>query len=208
MAEQAGNAERRPRADAIRNRERVLEAAKAVFSRGGTEVGLETVAREAGVGIGTLYRHFPTREALYEAVYRREVDQLADLARQLAAEGPPLDGLRRWMQALIEFVATKKGMASALALAAHKPPELMAHTTGRMQDAIAILLGPAAEAGEVRRDIGPPDLLRAVIGLCYLQDGPGWQAQVMRLLDVFLDGLRLRPDAAGAPPGRQVRPKR
>ncbi|MFC7610436.1 TetR/AcrR family transcriptional regulator [Teichococcus aestuarii] len=94
------NRPRKPRADAIRNRERVLEAAKAVFSRGGTEAGLEGVARQAGVGIGTLYRHFPTREALYEALYRREVEQLAELARQLSAELPPLAGCaagsRRW----------------------------------------------------------------------------------------------------------------
>jgi AcrR family transcriptional regulator len=195
MTDEAGSRPRRPRADAIRNRERVLEAAKTVFSQGGTEAGLEAVARQAGVGIGTLYRHFPTREALYEAVYRREVEQLAELARQLAAELQPLEGLRRWMQALVEFVATKKGMAAALALAAHKPPELMAYTTGRLHEAIGMLLGPAADAGEVRGDVGPEDLLRAVVGLCYLQEGPGWQAQVMRLLDVFLDGLRLRRDS-------------
>jgi AcrR family transcriptional regulator len=196
MTEAPGCRQRKPRADAIRNRERVLEAAKAVFSQGGAEAGLESVARRAGVGIGTLYRHFPTREALYEAMYRREVEQLADLAGQLSADLP---GLRRWMQALVGFVATKKGMAAALALAAHKPPELMAYTSSRLHEAIGMLLHPAAEAGEVRRDIGPEDLLRAVIGLCYLQDGPDWQAQVMRLLDVFMDGLRLRPEAPPAP---------
>lgn len=191
---------RKPRADAIRNRERVLEAAKAVFSRGGTEAGLESVARQAGVGIGTLYRHFPTREALYEAVYRREVEQLAELACQLVAAMPPLVGLRRWIGALVEFVGTKKGMAAALALAAHKPPDLMAHTSARMHDAIGTLLRPAAEAGEIRRDIGAEDLLRTVIGLCYLQEGPGWQDRVMRLIDVFLEGMRVRPGPPPAPP--------
>jgi len=191
MTEEQGRTERKPRADAIRNRERVLEAAKVVFSEGGTEAGLEAVARQAGVGIGTLYRHFPTREALYEAVYRREVEQLAELAAALAATLPPLEGLRRWFGSLIAFVATKKGMVAALALAAHKPPELMSYTSGRLQDAIGTLLRPAAEAGEVRDDVTPDDLLRAVIGLSYLQDGPGWQAQVLRLVDIFLDGLRL-----------------
>jgi len=200
MTSQSGNRQRKPRADAIRNRERVLEAAKAVFSEGGTEAGLEAVARRAGVGIGTLYRHFPTREALYEAVYRREVEQLAELAQQLRATLPPVAGLRHWLQALVEFVATKKGMAAALALAAHKPPDLMADMTSRMVEAIGMLLGPAAEAGDVRRDIGPEDLLRTVVGLCYMQDGPGWQTQVMRLLDVFLDGLRLRRDDPSASP--------
>lgn len=197
MTDESASQRRKPRADAVRNRERVLEAAKAVFSEGGTGTGLEAVARKAGVGIGTLYRHFPTREALYEAVYRREVEQLNELARQLAAELPPLAGLRRWVEALLEFVATKKGMAEALALAAHKPPDLMAYTTGRLNEAIGMLLGPAAETGEVRRDIGPEDLLRTIIGLSYLQDGRGWQAKVMRLLDVFIDGLRLR---GGDPP--------
>jgi AcrR family transcriptional regulator len=201
MTDRTANRQRRPRADAVRNRERVLEAAKAVFSQGGAEAGLEAVARQAGVGIGTLYRHFPTREALYEAVYRREVEQLAEMARHLATELPPLPALRRWMQALVEFIATKKGMATALALAAHKPPELMTYTTGRLQEAIGTLLFPAAEAGEVRGDVGPDELLRAVIGLSYLQDGPDWQARVIRLLDVFLDGLRLRPGASdGRPP--------
>jgi AcrR family transcriptional regulator len=192
MTEEPGRSQRKPRADAIRNRERVLEAAKLVFSQGGTEAGLEAVARQAGVGIGTLYRHFPTREALYEAVYRREVEQLADMAGRLAAELPPLQGLRQWIGALVEFIATKKGMATALALAAHKPPELMTYTSSRLQEAIGVLLRPAARAGEIRSDIGPDDLLRAVVGLSYLHDGPGWQEQVMRLVEVFVDGLRLR----------------
>src|SRR6516164_1388259 len=111
---------RKPRADAVRNRE--LEAAKAVFSAGGTEASLEAVAKRAGVGIGTLYRHFPTREALYEAVYRREVEQLGELAEQLKSEAAPVEALRRWLRANVEFVATKKGMAAALALAAGPPP--------------------------------------------------------------------------------------
>src|SRR6202051_4082348 len=103
---------RKPRADAVRNRERVLEAAKAVFSAGGAEASLEAVARAAGVGIGTLYRHFPTREALYEAVYRREVQQLADLAEQLKQEADPVEALRQWMRSNVRFVATKKGMSA------------------------------------------------------------------------------------------------
>src|SRR6266436_3047515 len=103
---------RKPRADAVRNRERVLEAAKIVFSAGGPEASLEAVARAADVGIGTLYRHFPTREALFEAVYRREVQQLADLAGQLKQEPEPVDALRRWMRSNVKFVATKKGMSA------------------------------------------------------------------------------------------------
>src|SRR5579864_6996027 len=109
---------RSQRADAVRNRERLLEAAKAVFSSGGPDASLEAVARRAGVGIGTLYRHFPTREALFEAVYRREVEQLADLAEQLKADNvAPTEALRRWLRSNVEFVATKKGMSAALTLA-------------------------------------------------------------------------------------------
>src|SRR5215472_11688724 len=116
---------RKPRADALRNRDRVLEAAKTVFSAGGAEASLEAVARHAGVGIGTLYRHFPTREALFEAVYRREVEQLAELAETLKTEAAPAEALHLWLRSNVEFVATKKGMAAALALAAG-PSELTA----------------------------------------------------------------------------------
>src|SRR3954465_13353835 len=119
---------RKPRADAVRNRERVLEAAKSVFNAGGPEASLEAGARRAGVGIGTLYRHFPTREALFEAVYRREVEQLADLAEQLKTERLPTDALRHWLRSNVEFVATKKGMSAALALAAYNSSELSAYS--------------------------------------------------------------------------------
>jgi AcrR family transcriptional regulator len=110
MADQAAEQVRKPRADAVRNRERVLGAAKAVFSAGGADASLEAVARQAGVGIGTLYRHFPTRESLFEAVYRREVQQLGELAEALKSEADPVDALRRWLRSNVEFVATKKGM--------------------------------------------------------------------------------------------------
>src|ERR1700724_4398190 len=113
MARPSAEAARRPRADAVRNRERVLEAAKAVFSAGGPDASLEAVARRAGVGIGTLYRHFPSREALFEAVYRREVEQLGELAEELKSEAAPVEALRLWLRSNVEFVATKKGMAAA-----------------------------------------------------------------------------------------------
>ena len=155
MTDQPDIRKRKPRADAIRNRERVLEAAKAVFSQGGPEASLETVARRAGVGIGTLYRHFPTREALYEAVYRHEVEQLVELARHLEAETAPVEALRRWLQAGVEFMATKKGMAAALAMAAQGSPDLVAYSLDRLTRAVGELLQRAAAAGEVRDDIGP-----------------------------------------------------
>jgi AcrR family transcriptional regulator len=185
---------RKPRADAVRNRERVLEAAKAVFSSGGAEASLEAVARAAGVGIGTLYRHFPTREALFEAVYRREVQELADLAEELKHGPQPVEALRRWMRSNVRFVATKKGMSAALALAAYKNPKLFSYSFDRLTRAVAGLLDRAIASGEIRDDISPEDLLRALVGMCYMHDQPGWQTSVLRLVDVFIDGLRIRSD--------------
>src|SRR5258705_4296520 len=199
MAPQSAEAVRRPRADAVRNRERVLAAAKAVFSAGGPDASLEAVARRAGVGIGTLYRHFPTREALFEAVYRREVEQLGELADSLKGAAAPVEALRRWLRSNVEFVATKKGMVAALALAVHGSAELYAYTFDRLAKAVGALLDRAVAAGEIRGDVGPEDLLRALIGMCYLHDQPGWRASVVRLLDVFVDGLRVQSGASKEP---------
>jgi AcrR family transcriptional regulator len=182
---------RRPRADAVRNRERVLAAAKAVFSGGGRDASLEAVARDAGVGIGTLYRHFPTREALFEAVYRREVETLSELAEQLAGEAAPVEALRRWLRSNVEFAATKKGMSAALTLAAHGSSELSAYTFDRLSKAVGALLDRAVAAGEIRADISPEDLLRTLAGMYYMHDQPGWQTSVVRMIDVVVDGLRL-----------------
>jgi AcrR family transcriptional regulator len=186
-------ASRKPRADALRNRDLLLEAAKSVFSAGGPEASLEAVARTAGVGIGTLYRHFPTREALFEAVYRHEVQQLADLAERLKKERRPIEALRQWMRSIVKFVATKKGMSTALALAVSKDSDLVSYSSDRLTRAIGLLLEQAIAAGEVRSDVGPEDLLRAIVGMCYTHDQPGWQKNVLRLVDIFVDGLRNRP---------------
>jgi AcrR family transcriptional regulator len=183
---------RKPRADAVRNRERVLEAAKAVFSAGGSDASLEAVAKRAGVGIGTLYRHFPTREALFEAVYRREVEQLGELAEQLKTAKDPVEALRRWLHSNVEFVATKKGMLAALALAVQSQSELYAFSFDRLTRAVGLLLDRAVKAGAIRADISAEDMLKALIGMCYMHDQPGWQATTMRLLDVFIDGLRMQ----------------
>src|SRR5258708_1783548 len=164
---------RKPRADAVRNRDRVLEAAKAVFSAGGAEASLEAVARAAGVGIGTLYRHFPTREALFEAVYRREVQELTDLAEQLKKEAQPIDALRHWMRSTVKFVATKKGMSAALALAADKNSELYSHSSDQLTRAVGRLLDRAIAAREIRSDVSLEALLRALWATYPIQDPPG-----------------------------------
>jgi AcrR family transcriptional regulator len=191
MADRTAATVRKPRADAVRNRERVLEAAKAVFSAGGPDASLEAVARRAGVGIGTLYRHFPTRESLFEAVYRREVQQLGELAEQLKGEAAPVDALRRWLRSNVEFVATKKGMSAALALAIQGSSELSAYSFDRLTKAVGALLDRAVAAGEIRSDISPEDVLRTLVGMCYMHDQPGWQTSVLRMVDVFVDGLRV-----------------
>jgi AcrR family transcriptional regulator len=179
----------RPRADAARNRERLLAAAKRVFSAGDAKASLEAVARAAGVGIGTLYRHFPTRESLYEAVYRREVDELAALADKLKSEATPDAALRRWVEANIDFFATKKGMAAALALAAHNK-DLTAYSFDRLTRAVGGLLDHARSAGALRVEVKPEDLLRALVGMCVIQqDQPDWRKTVVSLMNVFLDGL-------------------
>ena len=205
MSDQPAETIRKPRSDAVRNRERVLEAAKTVFSAGGSDASLEAVAKRAGVGIGTLYRHFPTREALFEAVYRREVEQLSELAEQLKNTASPVDALRSWLRSNVELVATKKGMISALALVVQAPSELYAYSFDRLTKAVGTLLHRAVAAGEIRADISAEDMLRALIGMCHMHEQPGWQSTVLRLLDVFVDGLRVQPDAsrkATSPKGR------
>src|SRR5271166_4425705 len=165
MSGRATNPVRKPRADAVRNRERLLEAAADIFSRGGPD-------------------------AMFEAVYRREVDQLSELAERLAYEAAPVEALRRWLHANVRLVATKKGMVAALALAAHRPSELHAYSADRLTKAVGSLLNRAAEAGEIRTDITPEDLLRALVGMSYnVYDTPDWRKTALRLADIFVDGL-------------------
>lgn len=194
MTDQPAIGKRKPRADAIGNRDRVLKAAKAVFSQGGPEASLEAAARRAGVGIGTLYRHFPTREASTRRSTGSEVEQLVELARHLEAEAAPVEARRRWLQAGVEFMATKKGMAAALAMAAHSSSELVAYSVDRLSRAVGELLQRAVAAEEMRADVDPEDLLRALVGMCYAHDRPDWQAKVLRLIDIFIDVLRRRLD--------------
>jgi AcrR family transcriptional regulator len=194
---------RKPRADAERNRARVIEAARTVFSAGGAAASLEAVAQTAGVGIGTLYRHFPTREALFEAVYRHEVQQLADLAERLRRQTQPIEAMRQWMISFVKFVATKKGMSAALALVVTKDSDLFSYSSDLLLRVIGALRERAIAAGEIRDDISPEDLLRGLVGLCYAHDDqPGWQKSVVRLVDVFVDGLRRRRIERQSKPSR------
>jgi AcrR family transcriptional regulator len=192
MGLESAKRRRKPRADSILNRERLLEAAAEIFAAGGAQASLEAVARRAEVGIGTLYRHFPTREALFEAVYRREVDQLADLADRLAREPDPVEALRAWLHAQVRLVAAKKGMIEGLQLAAHASSELKAYSFERLIRALSTLLERGIAARAIRSDVSADDVLRAIVGLIYTQGGGDWQAPALRLVDVFVDGLRAR----------------
>ncbi len=184
---------RRPRADSLRNRELLLDAAREVFSAGGPGASLDAVARKAGVGIGTLYRHFPTREALFQAVYKREVDDLVALAQALADDPDPVLALRRWMHASIRMVATKRGMLTALSPTFDKSTDFFAGTSASMMQAMSDLMEKGVAANRQRDDIAPAEMMRAFLGICYMPEQPGWQDTVVRLLDVFVDGLATRP---------------
>jgi AcrR family transcriptional regulator len=183
---------RKPRADSQRNRERLLAAAKAAFAEIGTDVALEEVARRAGVGIGTLYRHFPNRDAVVEAVYRREVQQLGEAAERLAAEAPPFEALRQWLGVFVDYIATKKLMASALAPVVGANPEVYAASGPVIFGAAAALLDGARAASAIRPDVTADDFTRAMIGITYGSEGPGWRDSALRLIEVFMDGLRAR----------------
>jgi AcrR family transcriptional regulator len=204
MQKRLTETDRKLRTDAARNRERVLEAAKAVFSAGGADASLDAVAKRAGVGIGTLYRHFPTREALFEAVYRREVEHLSDLAEHLKKEPVPVDALRRWLRSAIEFVATKKGMSAALAIAVQGNPELKAYSYDRLTRAAAVLLDRAVAAREIR-PLSSEDLIRALVGMCALDDKPGWQTSALRLMEIFVDGLRVSGHKTASVRAKRIR---
>jgi AcrR family transcriptional regulator len=192
MGQDSAKTSRKPRADSIRNRERLLDAAARIFAEGGPQASLEAVAREAAVGIGTLYRHFPTREALFDAVYRHEVDQLGELAAQCVGKGDPVEALRQWLHACVRLAATKRGMISALQLVAHGSPDLKAYTFDRMAESVGTLLGPAVQSGALRGDVSPEDLLRTLFGIIYAQGPDGWHPSALRMVDVFVDGLRVR----------------
>ena len=180
---------KKPRADPIRNRERLLEAARDVFSAGGPGASLEAVARRAEVGIGTLYRHFPTREALFQAVYSREVDEMVTLAGELANYPDPVAALRKWMHASIRMVATKRGMLTALTPTLDSSSAFYADVSARLLSSIDTLMQRGVAEGRLRDDITSEELMRAFLGICYTREQEGWQKTVIRLLDVFIDGL-------------------
>lgn len=182
------------RADARRNRERILEAAVRAFAEKGADVPIDTIAKAAGVGSATLYRHFPTREALVEAAYRNELARVCDSAAVLLAELPPDRALRLWMDRFIGYLAAKQGMADALRAAVASGADPFAESLDKLSAAIGSLLRAGAEAGLLRSDVEPIDLGLSLAGVSLVTDSAAQRDRAGRLLDLILDGLRYRPD--------------
>jgi AcrR family transcriptional regulator len=178
------------RADAQRNRDKLLSAATQAFAAEGEDVPLEAIAARAGVGIGTLYRHFPSREALVCAAFRGEVDALCAAAADLLESLPADQAMRAWTERFADYVATKRAMGDALRSAAGSDSPLYAETRARILGAVRLLLEAGAASGTLRADVDPTDVIRVVNGIWYLPDGPEWRADVGRMLDLVIDGLR------------------
>ncbi|MGA5037475.1 TetR/AcrR family transcriptional regulator [Streptomyces capoamus] len=182
------------RADARRNRERILEAAVRVFSEKGPDVAIDTIAKAAGVGSATLYRHFPTREALVEAAYRNELARVCDSAAKLLAGNAPDRAIRLWMDDFIDYVAAKQGMADALRAAVASGADPFAETLDKLGTALRTLLRAGADAGLLRPDIDPFDVGFSLAGVALITSAPDQRERAGRLLDLLLDGLRYGAD--------------
>jgi AcrR family transcriptional regulator len=181
---------RKPRADAERNRIRLLETAKAAFAEKGSGASLDEIARTAGVGAGTLYRHFPTRDALVAAVYRNETEQLVAAATRLADTHPPVIALREWLLLFVDYIATKHGMSEVLNSIVGGTSDLYSASTAQVKQAMAKLVDRAVTSGDIRLDLDPLDLLRALAGVANIGLGPDGERAAKRLVDILIAGVR------------------
>ncbi|TIS54518.1 TetR/AcrR family transcriptional regulator [Mesorhizobium sp.] len=178
------------RADAQRNRDALVEVAATAFAAQGVDASLEEIARQAGVGIGTLYRHFPTREHLVEVVYRREVEGLCAAADELALHHPPDVALEQWMQRFVDYIATKRGLATSLRILLNTNSTLFSDTSGRVSLALRRLVQAAVVSGSIRSDIDSSDVLHALGGIYSAPDTKDWRDRSRRLVSLLVDGLR------------------
>ena len=181
---------RKPRADAKRNRVRLLETAKAAFAAKGSGASLDEIARTAGVGAGTLYRHFPTRDALVEAVYRNETEQLVAAADRLTKLHPPLTALREWLLLFVDYIATKHGMYEVLNAIVGGTSDLYSASRVQMKQTIGRLVDRAVTSADIRLDLDPLDLLRALAGVANIRSGPAGERAAKRLIDILIAGIR------------------
>jgi len=181
---------RKPRSDAQRNRERILEVAKQVFTRRGTDASMGEIARRAKIGPGTLYRHFATRDDLLATVYIAEVEKLAAAQKKLSAELPPIEALRAWLLVFIDYIAAKKIIAPALNAMAGGPSRVFQQSAQIMEEAANALAGRAVASGDLRPDVDPIDLMRAIYGLSTGGSADDWPAKVRNFVDILLQGYR------------------
>jgi AcrR family transcriptional regulator len=181
---------RKPRADAQRNRERILEVAKEAFTRSGADTSLDDIAKQAGVGPGTLYRHFPRREELLQAVYRSELEKLAAVERKFAQTMTPIEALRAWLLLFVDAIAAKQLIAPALNTLVGDHKKMFEASYAQMHEAIRSLVKRAIASGDVRRDLDPMDLLRALVGVANVATSPDWQQSARRLVDILVTGSR------------------
>jgi AcrR family transcriptional regulator len=179
---------RKPRADAQRNRERILEVAKQAFTRSGADTSLDDIAKQAGVGPGTLYRHFPTREELLKAVYRNELENLAAAEEKFAETMPPVEALRAWLLLFVDAVAAKQIIAPALNALVGDHKKVFEASYAQMHEAIRRLVRRAVKSGDIRKGLDPIDLLRALVGVANVASSPDWQPSARRLVDILLSG--------------------
>lgn len=183
-------APRKPRADAQRNRERILRVARKAFTRQGGNVNLDDIARETGVGPGTLYRHFPTRDALLEAVYRTEVEKLAAAEPEFSRTMAPAAALRAWMLLFVDYIAAKQLIAPALNTMVGGPSKVFEESGTLIKKAIHALVRRAIDSGDIRPDLDPLDLLRALVGVSNVASGPEWPQSARRLVEILILGSR------------------
>lgn len=183
-------AERPLRADARRNRDKLIEVAGHAFAEHGIDTSLEQIAERAQVGIGTLYRHFPTREHLVEVVYRHEVEALCRAAADLAQRYPADRALAEWMQRFVDYIAAKRGMAGSLKLLLAGNSEFFTETSGKIPAAVQRLVDAAVAQGSIRSDIDSSDVLHALSGIYSLPQTPDWRERSRRLITLLMDGLR------------------
>jgi AcrR family transcriptional regulator len=181
---------RKPRADAQRNRERILEVAKEAFTCFGANASLDDIAKDSGVGPGTLYRHFPTRAELLHAVYRSELEKLAAAERKLAETMPPLEALRAWLLLFVDGIATKQLIAPAVNTLVGDPKKVFEASYAQVQEALRALVKRAVRSGDIRNDLDPLDLLRALVGVANVAASPDWQQSAKRLVDILITGSR------------------
>jgi AcrR family transcriptional regulator len=190
--------DRKPRADALRNRERILEVAKEVFTRDGGSASLDDIARQAVIGPGTLYRHFPTRDSLIEAVYRSEVEKLAAAEQRFAATMAPIESLRAWMLLFIEHVSSKKLIMPAMDTVAGGAARLIEGARSLTHTTFVASVKRAMASGDLRADTNPDDFVRALVGVFHTTALPGWEQSARRIVDILIAGSRSTPKQADA----------